>query len=77
MSLLFEIGKALKFHFDKRDLERLSYVPQGWNADQTLHRRNAQLIGQLLSGERPLPVSNFLSQTSPYPPAPEVEDHEK
>ena len=72
MSLLYEIGKVLRFQFDKRDLERLSYVPQGWDVEQNLQRRNAQMLNQLLSGERPLPVSNFLSQASPYPVAPEV-----
>lgn len=71
MGLLYEIGKALRLHFDKRDLERLSYVPQGWDAENSLQRRNAQMLNQLLSGERPLPVSNFLSQASPYPAAPE------
>lgn len=69
-TLIFEMGKSLKYQFDKRDLERLSYVPLGWNADQTLHRNNSQLLNQLLSGGRPLPVTTFLSSHSPYPEPP-------
>jgi len=73
MSLLSEIGNALGFHFDKRDLERLGYVPQGWDTDQTLQRKNAQMLNLLLSGERALPVTNYLSDTSPFPSPPELD----
>ena len=63
--LLFQMGKSLEFNFDKRDLDRLSYVPIGWDADQTLQRRNTHLLSQLLAGERPLNISHFLSSNSP------------
>lgn len=69
-TLLFEMGKSLNYQFDKRDLVRLSYVPIGWNTDQTLQRSNSQLLNQLLSGGRPLPVTTFLSSHSPYPEPP-------
>jgi hypothetical protein len=68
--LLSEIGKILNYHFDKRDLERNSYVPQGWDTDQSLQRRNAQLLNAILSGQRPLPIGNFLAKDSPYPEPP-------
>jgi hypothetical protein len=73
MNLLHKMGTALKYRFDKRDLERLSYVPQGWDAQNTLQQDNARKLNQLLSNERALPITNFLSSNSPYPKPPEVE----
>ncbi|WP_227271129.1 DUF6680 family protein [Roseobacter weihaiensis] len=74
VALLSKIGAVVGYKFDKHDLDRNSYVPQGWDADQSLQRRNAQLLNGLLSGQRPLPVTNFLSQQSPYPEAPKVDE---
>ncbi|HMS95447.1 MAG TPA: hypothetical protein PKA03_09550 [Tabrizicola sp.] len=73
MSLLHKMGDALKFRFDKRDLERLSYVPQGWDTDHSLQRKNAALLSQILSGERAIPVTNIISGPSPFPDPPQVE----
>lgn len=73
MSLLHKMGDALGFQFDKRDLERLSYVPQGWDADHSLQRKNAALLGQILSGERAIPVTNIIAGPSPFPEPPQIE----
>jgi hypothetical protein len=73
MSMLHKMGGALRFQFDKRDLERLSYVPQGWDADHSLQRRNAALLTQILSGERAIPVTNVIAGPSPFPEPPQVE----
>lgn len=73
MDLLSEIGSSVGLTFDKRDLERLSYVPQGWDSDQTMQRRNAEMLGQLLSGQRPLPITHFTGAQSPYPEPPKIE----
>lgn len=74
MELLHEIGDVVGYKFDKRELERRSYTPIGWENDQMLQRRNAQLVNQLLSGERPIPVANFTAQTSPFPAPPDDGD---
>lgn len=73
IDLIFKIGKELKLDFDKRDLEKFSYVPQGWEDDQTLQRKNANLLSQILSGQRPIAVSNHFSGTSPFPDPPQRE----
>lgn len=73
MGLLYKMGEALKYRFDKRDLERLSYVPQGWDAEQSLQRRNSALLSQILSGERAIPVTNIIAGPSPFPDPPQVE----
>ena len=67
MVLLSEIGTSVGFTFDKRDLERLSYVPQGWDSDQNMQRKNAEMLGQLLSGQRAIPITQFTGGQSPYP----------
>jgi hypothetical protein len=74
MDLLHEIGNVVGYRFDRRELERRSYVPVGWDNDQTLVRRNAQLVNQLLTGERPLPVTNFIARPNPFPEPPQAED---
>lgn len=73
MNVLSKMGSVLKLQFDKRDLERLSYVPQGWDNDQALQRRNMQLLGQVLGGERAIPVTSILPGPSPYPEPPKLE----
>lgn len=73
MDLLSEIGSSVGFRFDKRDLERLSYVPKGWDSDMSLQRRNSEMLGQVLSGQRELPITQFTGGQSPYPDPPAIE----
>ncbi len=73
MDLLSEIGLSVGLTYDKRDLERLSYVPQGWDSDQTMQRRNAEMLGQLLSGQIAIPITHFTGGQSPYPEPPKLE----
>lgn len=73
MELLREIGHDVGYTFDKMELDRRSYAPVGWENDQFLQRRNAQLLGAVLSGERPIPVTNFLAP-SPFPDPPEIDE---
>lgn len=70
MELIYEIGVVVGYKFDKRELDRRSYVPKGWNDDQFMQRKNTFMINQLLEGQRPLPIMNFLSRQSPFPEAP-------
>lgn len=73
MNLLSEIGSSVGLTFDKRDLERLSYVPQAWDSDQNIQRKNTEMLNQLLSGQRPLAVTHFSGGQSPYPEPPKLE----
>lgn len=72
--LLSEMGKELNYSFDKRDLDRHSYVPRGWGDDNDLQRHNAALINDLLSGRRAIPVTNALANPGQFPEAPIIED---
>jgi hypothetical protein len=73
--MMFEIGKSLGFNFDKRDLAKYSYTPQGWVDIETEQTALRQLALELLQGKRGLPVSPF--QVNPaankFPPAPSVQ----
>lgn len=71
MELIYEIGIVLGYKFDKRELDRRSYVPKGWNDDQFMQRKNASMINQLLEGQRALPITNLLSRQNPFPEAPQ------
>ncbi|MGO4917200.1 DUF6680 family protein [Pseudogemmobacter sp. W21_MBD1_M6] len=77
MNLLFEVGSSVGLAFDKRDLERLSYVPQGWDSDQTTQRKNAEMLGQLLSGKIAIPITHSIGTQSPYPEPPRIEPPRK
>lgn len=72
IDMMAELAKAVGYHFDKLDLQRLSYAPEGWNSDQVLQRRNAEMLGQILEGRRPLPISNIMGNASPFPEPPRL-----
>lgn len=72
LELIASIAHDLNYRFDKRNLERLSYVPQAWGDDESLQRANMLLLRQLLAGDRPLHVTTKPHQEhSPFPPPPE------
>ena len=72
--LLYAVGKYLDFQFDKRDLEKFAYSPVGWTNDDSEQRRLRRALIDVLSGSRPLTVSNIESQPQPqsgkFPPKP-------
>jgi hypothetical protein len=72
--LMFEIGKSLGFVFDKRDLAKYSYTPQGWVNIESEQNALRLLTLEVLQGKRGLPVQPF--QLSPiankFPPPPTV-----
>lgn len=41
MELIFEVGNAVGYKFDKRELDRRSYAPKGWNDDHFVQQNNA------------------------------------
>jgi hypothetical protein len=72
--MMFEIGRSLGFNFDKRDLAKYSYTPQGWVDTEAEQNAVRKLALELLLGQRGLPVSPF--QPNPaankFPPPPSV-----
>ena len=72
LNLLATIATDLKYKFDKKDLERLSYTPQGWHNDEVVQRGNMLLLSQLLRGESFLRVKSESPQEHDrFPPPPE------
>jgi hypothetical protein len=73
-SLIQQIADLLGYKFDKADLRRLSYMPQGWNDQEALQRGISARIIELLDFKRPLPVRQFHQSdvSDKFPPPPTV-----
>lgn len=73
VDLMHALGKELGYVYDKRELERLSYAPMGWERDENIQRKNAFLLSEILEGKRPFPISSMQIQVaSPFPPPPSI-----
>lgn len=71
--LVHEIGAYLGFRLDKRELDKFSYVPQGWNDVEFENAQMRRLVLEVLSGHRPLPVAPFRGDAGDkFPPAPAI-----
>jgi hypothetical protein len=70
--LIHAIGSGLNYAYDKRDLRKFSYAPQGWQNTETEQQTFRRLIIELLSGRRPLPIKNFIASdvNNKFPPPP-------
>lgn len=70
--LLFQIGHFLRFSFDKRDMQKLAYLPEGWNTDEQIAKNFRRLVIELLDGRRGLPVERFRANqlNDKFPPPP-------
>lgn len=80
IELLQKIAAELEYKFDKRDLAKLGYFPEGLSRYQSNSDANAALLREVLEGRRALPISNFVSDARLFPPAPEkklIEDRTK
>ena len=72
LELISAIAQDLNYHFDQRNLERLSYAPRAWENYESLQQENMALLWQLLAGHRPLHVTTEPQpEQDPYPPPPE------
>jgi len=71
VQLLYEMGRDLGFHYDKRDLAKHAYGPTGWFNEQDLQRQNMGCLNDILAGRRALPVTPMQPPAAnPFPPAP-------
>jgi hypothetical protein len=68
--LIHEIGCELGYTLDKRELNKFSYSPQGWNIEQNEIQMFRRLMIQLLNGDRPLPITQFAKAFDKFPPPP-------
>jgi len=76
VDLLQKMAQHLGYYFDKTDIKRTSYFPQGYGAAEWEQQQIRQLVLSLLKGERALPVSEAqpsaattLPPPDPPPPA--------
>jgi hypothetical protein len=71
--LIHALGKHLDFSFDKRDLKKFSYVPQGWQNIELETQNLRRLVVELLLGRRYLPTKQFLATdiSDKFPPPPD------
>ena len=67
LELLATLASALRFQFDKKDLENLAYAPQKWLDFEMAQQQNMYLLTELLSGRSQLPVS-VVPQQDDVPP---------
>ena len=72
LELLATLASALRYQFDKKDLENLAYSPQSWADNMMAQNDISKLLIRLLQGEKPLQVSVVSSthETEESPPAP-------
>jgi hypothetical protein len=70
--MMFEIGRHLGFTFDKRELAKYSYAPQGWVNMEAEQNAIRLLMLELLQGKRPIPVAPFIPNpaAAKFPPPP-------
>jgi hypothetical protein len=70
--LIHSIGEHLGYSFDKRDLQKFSYSPQGWQNVELENQNFRRLVIELLLGHRPLPVTPFTASdvNKKFPPPP-------
>ena len=66
LELLATLASALRYQFDKKDLENLAYIPQRWLDFEMAQQQNMYLLTELLSGRIQLPVS-VVSQQDDVP----------
>lgn len=71
VDLLHNIAAELGYAFDKRDLMRLGYLPRALGDYSDDSRTNARYMRQVLEGTRAIPISNFISNDSLFPPVPD------
>ena len=72
--LLHAIGTHLNFNFDKRDLEKFAYSPQGWSTDDLEQKSLRKALIEIATGARPLSITTAENipklQVGKFPPKP-------
>ena len=74
LELLHELCIVVGLKADKADLDRLAYVPYGWQTEEDENRAFRTAVIDLLSGRRPLPITQYIPPqpaTGLFPPPPQ------
>jgi len=68
--LLHAIARTLKYNMEQLDIFEGGYVPQGWLDDEQTLRALRNLLLDVLSGNRGIPVVplNTATKNNPFPP---------
>jgi hypothetical protein len=69
--LLHAMGDELGMRFDKRELERLAYSPQGWQEEETAAKTLRQYAIQVMTGDRAVHIAPFGGVNPKYPQPPQ------
>jgi hypothetical protein len=74
IDLLHQIAHSLGYRFDKRDLEKLSYAPVGWNNDENAARMIRGMAMDVMTGKQSIAVNLRSTQapSSMFPPPPTI-----
>src|SRR5439155_20895164 len=70
VDILQKMASHLGYYFDKTDIKRTSYFPQGYGAAEWEQQQIRQLMLALLKGERALPVTGAPPGGPPALPTP-------
>lgn len=75
IQLLHQVARDMGYAFDKKDLEKLSYGPQGWENDESAIRMLRAMAMDVLTGQQSLSVVMRASVTPGpmFPPPPQVQ----
>lgn len=67
---LKDVANSLGYSFDKRDLDRLGYLPRGLGEQHDNQMANSQYLREVFEGRRSIPIFNFIQNDNLYPPPP-------
>ncbi len=71
IELVSEIARASGYPQDKREIDQLSYSPEGWANDNATIKKLHSLLVELLEQKRALPITPIIPTNSPFPPRPD------
>lgn len=67
---LKDVANSMGYKFDKRDLERLGYLPRALGNQHDNQFANSQYLREVFEGRRSIPIVNFIKNDAIYPPPP-------
>lgn len=68
--LLKDVAKSLGYNFDKRDLDRLGYLPTGLGEQHDNQMANSKYLREVFEGRRSIPIFNYIQNDKLFPPPP-------
>lgn len=75
--LLKELANSLGYNFDKRDLDRLGYLPTGLGNQHSNQLANSQYLREVFEGRRSIPIAGVMGNDGQLTPPPKQISVEK